>query len=160
MKFSDYYLSSGSRTLSIFVGLVAALPVGIFMGWQVGVLVGCAVVILTSFIVPFVLFLKDRPYAAIKKTFKQPFLFDERVRFTAQGGSTVGGFFLLTEQSMIFLSLEHGDNRLELSRADVRSVILNENLTISVYLNEKQFVRVISGACEELYEILREHGWT
>ena len=61
---------------------------------------------------------------------------------------------------MIFLSLERGDHRLELSRNDVRSVVLSENMTISVYLNEKQFVRVISGACEELYEVLREHGWT
>ena len=159
MKFSDYYLSSGSRTLSIFVGCIAALFVGIFTGWQIGLLVGCTVVILTSFVLPLVLFLQDRPYAAIKKTFKQPFLFDERVRFTVKDG-TVGGFFLLTDESMIFLSLEHGDHRLELSRNDVRSVVLSENMTISVYLNEKQFVRVISGVCEELYEVLREQGWT
>ena len=158
MKFLDYYLSSGVRVISLFFGAVAGLLVGLFTDWKIGTLAGAGVTILSSVVLPIVLYCEDRPYAKIKETIKASFLIDERVRFTVKDG-TVGGYFLLTDDSMIFLSLEKGDHRLELSRDEVTSVILGDNMTMSIFLNNRQYIRVISGVCEEMYGILREHDW-
>lgn len=159
MKFLDYYLSHGARVIATFIGVLAGIAVGFFSGvWQYGVIAGCITAILASFFVPLSLYRQDLPYLKIKETMKQPFLIDERVRFTVQGG-TVGGYFILTESSIVFLSLERGDHRLELSREDVLSVVCNQNMTLNILLNNKQYVRVISDVCEEICEVLRENGW-
>ncbi|MBQ9783913.1 MAG: hypothetical protein IJW29_00250 [Clostridia bacterium] len=159
MKFSDYYLASGMRWSSLSSGVMFGIAAGLIFGWQIGVLVGAVVALICSFVLPLSAYLRDRPYIRIKKTLTQPLLIDERVCFTVRDG-TVNGFMVLTNDAMIFLSLERGDHRLELSREDVRYISCEEGVTVNVFLNEKQFVRVISGACEEICEILRENGWT
>ena len=158
MKFSDYYLSAGARITSLFFGGIAAITVSVLLGWQIGVLSGCVVALLASVLLSWMLYRKDLPYAKVKQTLKQPILLDERVHFTVRGG-TVGGFFVLTENSMIFLSMEKGEHRLELSRADVKSVVAGEDMTVCVHLDDRRFIRLISGACEEICEILRQNGW-
>ena len=102
MKFSDYYLAPASRTVSIFLGLLGGTTVGLFTGWQYGVLFGCAIAILASVIVPWRIYRAEKPYLRIKETLRGPFLIDRRVRFSIKGGS-VGGYFILTNESMIFL---------------------------------------------------------
>jgi len=158
MKFSDYYLAVGVRKTSLFYGAVLGLLVGFFSSWQIGVLVGAGVAFICSFLLPITAYLQDRPYEKIKQTLAKPFLIDERVYFTVKDG-TVKGFFILTRESIVLLSLDRGNHRLELSRADVRAITCEDGVTVSVFLNEKQFVRVISGGCEEICEILRENGW-
>ena len=159
MKYGDYFHARGIRTTSLFFGGVSGLMTGIVTNWQYGVLCGAIVALLSSFILPWRLYLADKPYARIKEKMGVRFLFDERVRFTVRGG-TVGGYFILTDNSLVFLSLERGEHRLELSREDVQKIDLGENMTISIFLNDKQFIRVVSGDCEEMYEVLRENGWT
>ena len=157
--YGDYFLMRGVRTVSVVFGLLIGSTVSLFTDWLYGVLAGAVVAFLASFVIPLRLYLADRPYENLKKTIGDSFLVDERVRFTVRDGM-VGGFFLLTAHTMIFLSLEQGDHRLELSRKDVKSIVLGENMTISVFLNDKQFVRLISGNCEDIYRILEENGWT
>ncbi len=158
MKFLDYFLSHGVRVLSTIFGIIVGAVVLVFGGWQYGVLAGAVVTLLTSLILPVVLYMEDRPYNKIKETLKKPFLIDERVRFTMRQG-TVGGYFVLTEETMIFLSLEKGEHRLELSREDVQSVSQNENMSINIFLDNKQYIRMISGVSDEICEVLRENGW-
>ncbi|MBR2019109.1 MAG: hypothetical protein IKA05_01765 [Clostridia bacterium] len=159
MKFSEYFHMRGVRTVSAALGLLIGSTFALLSDWRYGVLAGAVVALVASFVLPFRMYLSDRPYAKLKKTIAAPFLLDERVRFTVKDG-TVGGFFLLTAKSMIFLSLERGNHRLELSREDVKSVVLGENMTISIFLNEKQYIRLIAGDCEGIYEILRDNGWS
>lgn len=158
MKFSDYFFARGVRVVSTVFGIFVGAIVWVFGDWRYGVLVGAVVTLVTSLTLPVALYREDRPYIRIKETLKQPFLLDERVRFTLRQG-TVGGFFVLTDESMILLSLENGDHRLELSRNDVCSVVLSENMTISIYLNNKQYIRLLSGVSEEICTVLRENGW-
>ncbi len=133
---------------------------GLFMGWQLGLLIGAITTLIVSVMVPFVLYRADIPYEAIKKTINGSFVFDERVRFTVHGGRTVGGFFILTEQNMVFLSIEQGKHRMELAREDVKSIVLEEeSYSIKIFLNDTQFIQVISGVCYEMYNILRENHW-
>ena len=160
MKFSDYYFSNGARVLSVIVGVLSGAIVGFVCGvWQYGVLSGAITTLLASVLLPIRFYRQDLPYIKIKETMKRPFLVDERVRFTVQGGS-VGGFLILTDDSMVFLSLERGDHRLELSRADVASVICGRDMTMSIFLNNKQYIRVISDVCAEICDVLRENGWS
>ena len=158
MNFSDYFFARGVRVVSTVFGIFVGAIVWVFGGWRYGVLVGATVTLLTSLALPVVLYREDRPYIRIKETFKQPFLLDERVRFTLRQG-TVGGFFVLTDERMILLSLENGEHRLELSRQDVHSVVQSENLTINIYLNNKQYIRLLSGVSDEICAVLRENGW-
>ena len=159
IKISDYLFLPGVRTLAVIFGLFAGIAALLIFNWEIAVLVGAGVALLTSFIVPILLYRADLPYERIKKTLKHPFLFDERVRFSVRGGS-MGGFFILTEESMVFLSLERGSQRLELNREDVKSIVLDEQFYMNIFLNNTQFIRVASGTCEEMYRILCENGWT
>jgi hypothetical protein len=159
MKFLDFYLSSGTRTVSLFIGTVVGLITSFFTDWKIGTLVGGCAVILASVIIPIIMYHEEKPYNKAKTAINQPFLIDERVRFTVQGG-TVGGFFILTESSMVFLSLERGDHRLELSHSDVVSVICDQDMMINIFLNNKQCIRVISGVCAEICDVLRQNGWS
>ena len=158
MKYSDYFHARGIRITSVFYGALVGLTIGMFTNWQYGLLGGAVVSLLASFVLPLRLYLEEKPYVRIKKTMNPPFLLDQRVRFTVRGG-TVGGYFILTQTSMILLSLERGDHRLELKPTDVKSIRMGEDMTISIFLNEKQFIRVISGDCKEIYGVLRENGW-
>lgn len=160
LRFIDYFQAPGARTLAVALGAVSALTVSLFTGWQLALLIGASVALLVSLILPIVFYRMDMPYQRIKKKILSPLLVDERVRFTVKGGKTLGGFFVLTEQSMIFLSLEGGDHRLELSRKDVKTVILQEDrYSIRIFLNDTQFIEVLSGVYMELYDILLENHW-
>lgn len=160
LRFSDYFGAPGGRILSVLFGLITGGITGFLLGWQIGVLAGASVTLLISIILPILLYRADIPYARIKETIKSKFLFDERVRFTLRGGKSVGGFFILTEKTMIFLSLENGNHRLELSREEVKSVVLEENeCSLKIFLNNTQFIQVVSGVCYEMYGILRENNW-
>lgn len=159
MKLSDYFFSSAKRSSALRLGI----PIGIAGGlitwdWRYGLLIGAVATLLLSLILPLIVYRADLPYNRIKATLAQPFLFDERVRFTVQNG-TVGGFFILTEESMVLLSMEHGTHQLELKREDIQSVALGENLCLNIFLPGNKFIRVISDVCYEMVEILRENGW-
>ncbi len=159
MKYSDYFHARGIRTTSLFVGSLSGLMVGLLINWQYGLLSGAIIALVSSFLLPLMLYREDRPYARIKESIAPSFLVDERVRFTVRDG-TVGGYFLLTDDRMIFLSLERGEHRLELSRKDVQMIILEAGVTLRIYLNNTQFIRMMSGVSEEICEILRQHGWS
>ncbi len=158
MKLSQFFTLPGIRAFSVRTGIIVGIAVCIFSNWRFGVLIGAVVTLLSSLILPFVFYIKLLPYAKLKKNFPQPFLFDEPVRFTVKKG-TVGGFFILTEKSMIFLSKECSNSTVELTRDKVRAVSLGKNFTIEIQIGNTQFIRVFSGACEELIEILRTNGW-
>jgi hypothetical protein len=159
MKFFDLYLSTAARVMSAIFGALTGLLVGFISGvWQYGVLAGAVTALAMSLLLPISLYRRELPYRRIKETIKKPFLMDERVRFTVRGG-TVGGYLILTDSSMILLSLEGGDHRLELCQEDVTMVTCNENMSISIFLNEKQYIRVITHMCTEVCEVLRQNGW-
>lgn len=159
MKFSDYYLAPASRWVATLLGILSGVAVGLFTSWQYGALAGFGVAIAASVLVPLRVYREERPYNLIKKTLNGPFLIDRRVRFSIKGGS-VGGYFILTRESMIFLSMEDGEHRLEFSRGDVQRVVLGKDMSIRVYLNDKQFVRMVSGMIEEIGEVLAANGWS
>lgn len=158
MKFSDYFFAPGKRLLSVIFGGICGLLVWGFAGWQYAVLVGATVALLTSFILPVRVYLAEKPYAQAKSTLPTPFIFDQRVRFTVSGGA-VGGYMVLTDNLIVLLSMERGEHRLELKKSDVKSIVLGENMTISVYLSNTEFINVISEVAEEMFDILRENGW-
>lgn len=159
MKLSDYFFSPSARFSSVRIGIAVGIGVWIILGdWRYGLLIGAAVTLIASLIIPLIAYRADLPYNRIKTTLKQPFLFDERVRFTVQNG-TVGGFFILTEESMVLLSMEHGTHQLELKREDIKSVAIGENMCLNIFLPDNKFIRVISGVCYEMLEILKENGW-
>ena len=160
LRFIDYFQAPGARVLAVFLGILIAAAVYFFADWRLALLCGASVALILSLLLPIVFYRIDILYQRIKKTILQPLLVDERVRFTVKGGKTLGGFFVLTEQSMILLSLEDGDHRLELSREDVKSVILaQDRYSIRIFLNDTQFIEVLSGVYQELYDILLENNW-
>lgn len=160
LHFGDYFSAPGVRSLSVIIGLLIGCLTSIFTGWQIGVLSGAVMVLIVSVVLPIILYRADVPYQKIKQTMPGPFLFDERVRFSVRGGRTVGGFFILTEKTMVFLSLEQGNHRLELAREDVKSVVLEEDqFSMKIFLNNTQFIQVVSAVCGELYGILRDNRW-
>ena len=158
MKFLDFYLSSGTRTLSVIVGVIVGAITSLITDWRIGTLVGACVVLVASVVIPVILYCEERPYNKEKAEIKQPFLIDERVRFTVKEG-TVGGYFLLTDKQLILLSMDKGEHRLELTRENITSVVLGDPVTLSIFLNQKQYIRVISGVCQEMFEVLQREGW-
>ena len=158
MKFANYFFAPGVRMLATFFGLAVGGVAGLFAKWQYGVLAGAGVALFCSLVIPLLLWRADAPYRRVKATLKQPFLIDERVRFTVRNG-TVGGFFILTEQSIILLSLERGDQRMEITREDVKSLSV-ESTTVRIFLDQTKYVGVISAFSEQIYEVLEREGWT
>ena len=144
--------------MSVILGIFVGAGVLMFADWKIGVLVGAAVTLLASLVLPIVFYVQFLPYARMKKELARPFLFDEPVRFTVKHGM-VGGFFILTEKSMIFLSLECATHTMELPREKVKQVSVGKDMALDIYLSDTQFIRVFSAVREELIEILRENGW-
>ncbi len=160
MNFSVFFRSTGLRILSVLAGAITGGAVCLFADWRIGVLAGAVMTLVLSLVLPLVFYLHFFPYVRLKRDIKQRLLFDIPVRFTA-GEDTVGGFFLLTEKSVILLSLERQESKIELTRDKIARVCRGkDDLILDIHLNNNQFVRVFSGACEELIAILREHGWT
>ena len=60
---------------------------------------------------------------------------------------------------MIFLAMEKGKHRLELSKEDVCKISKDENFCINIYLNEREFVRVQTPVVEEMLRVLADKGW-
>ncbi len=158
MKFGEFFTAPFIRSFAIRIGIFIGLIVTLFAGWKLGILAGAVAVLLIALILPVVFWITFLPYVKMKEQFKRPFLFDEPVRFTVKKGN-VGGFFIITEKTLVFLSRECTAQTLELSREEVKSVILGKDLTVNIYLSNTQFIRVFSGACEEIMEILRANGW-
>ena len=158
MKFRDYLFAPGVRPLSIGFGCLIGSAVAVFSDLVHGAFVGAVTVLFASFAIPLAVFLQELPYNRIKKEMQGPFVFDERVQFTLKGGN-VSGYFILTDHRMIFLSLERGLHRMELSREDVRDIRSDERYSIRIYLNEKEFIQVRSPLSEEMLRVLSEKGW-
>ena len=158
MKLSEFFRASFLRALSIRIGIFVGIGVWIFTEWNYGVLVGAVVTLLTSLVLPVIFYIKFLHYERMKRVLKRPFLLDEPVRFTVKKG-TVGGFFVLTEKSMIFLSLECENQTMELTQSQVLSVRRGHNFTINIYLNNTQFIRLFSNDSEAVLNTLRENGW-
>ena len=158
MKFSEFFTAPFIRSFALRIGVFIGLVTTLFTGWKIGVLVGAVSVLLISLILPVFFYFAFLPYMQMKQKYKRPFLFDEPVRFTVKKGS-VGGFFIITEKTLVFLSRECTSQVLELSRDEVKSVILGKDLTVNIYLSNTRFIKVFSGACDEIMEILRTNGW-
>lgn len=159
LKFSDYFCAPGLHRLALIIGALAGFPAGIFFGARMGVVTFAVLALLISLTLPVSIWFEDAPYRKMKEELHQPFLLDERVQFTVRTGKTVIGFLVLTENSLIFLTREDGLHRLELSREDVKSIVLSDPSSFRVFLDNTQFIRVISGASEEMLDILRRNGW-
>ena len=159
MNFSTFFTSPGLRKISVFIGILVGAAVSLMGDWRVGVLVGAIVVLVASLLLPIIFYVIFLPYARLKKDLPKPFLFDEPVQFTVKSGH-VSGFFILTEKSMILLSRECQNPKMELTRESVLKTVMGKDpMTLDIYLNEKQFVRVFSTVREELVELLRKNGW-
>ena len=160
MKFSDLLRMPNPRRIALLLGILCGVGVGIFVDWRYGLLAGAALTLVVSLLLPTIFYLNFLPYKRLKQTLKGPFWFDEPVQFTVKTGR-VNGFFLLTDKSMVFLSHECATPTLELTRDKVqKTVVHSERMTLDIYLNDKQIIRVFSDVCDELVEILREHGWS
>ena len=158
MKFSDFFRNSRLRFLSIVFGILTGLPLLFFVPWQVSFLVGAATTLISSIALPIAAYREERAYQKIKDTIKEPLLFDERVSFTVKNGA-IGGHLLLTDKSIILLSLEKGSHRLELTRTQVKRIVVGDEMTISIFISNTQFIQIFSGACEELSRTLFDNGW-
>lgn len=158
MNFSHAFTNPSTRSFSIRIGILVGLITSLFAGWKYGVLVGAVATLAISLILPVLFYLAFLPYKRMKKNIPGEFLFDEPVRFTVKKG-TVGGFLVITERTVVLLSGEVDEKRMELSRDQVRLISAGDGFTVNIYLNEKQYIRVFSGAYEEILSILREQGW-
>lgn len=158
MKFTEFLCAPFIRSFAIRIGIFIGLGTAFLMNWQYGILVGAIAVLLISLALPTLFYFKFLPYKKMKQKISGTFLLDMPVRFTVKKG-TVGGFFILTERSMVFLSRECTTPTLELSQDDVKRVSMGQNMTINIYLNNTQFIRVFTGSGEELLDVLRRQGW-
>ncbi len=144
--------------MSVAIGLLVCSGTALFTDWITGAFFGAIAVLVLSLLIPLIIFIQEIPYNRIKKNLPKPFVFDERVRFTAKEG-TVTGYFILTEDRMIFLSLEKGTHQMELSRKDVAEIRSDDRYFITIRLNQKEYVRVQTPAFEEMLRLLSEKGW-
>ena len=158
MTFLDYLFSPKARRSAIKYGVFTGALFGIGYGWKLGVLSGAIMALVMSVVQPIVSYLQDLPYIRLKKDLTTPLLIDKRVHFTVQKGF-VNGMFLMTEDRLIFLSMARGEHRLELLRTEIREIKRTDEMTISFFVNETQFVRLISGECEEIVDTLLQNGW-
>lgn len=158
MKFSDYLFNPGVRPLSVLMGFIIGGVTAIFTGWKFGAFTGAIAVLVLAIIIPVVVYVQDLPYIKIKKRLPQPFLLDVRVSMTAKKGM-VDGYFILTENSMIFLSVSDGTHSLELSRDDVKTVRMGDHYSVHVFLKDTQLIRFRTPSCEAIIKVLSEKGW-
>ena len=158
MKFSDYFAAPGVRPLSLILGVLIGGGTALFKGLLFGAFVGAVTILLASLILPVWAFLSDLPYIRIKKTLPRPFLLDERVDYVING-KRVYGFFVLTEERMVMISISNGKRQMELPREKVFRVVKEENYCIKIYVNQKDYIQIQAPTFERIYEILSEKGW-
>lgn len=165
MSFANFFFSPGVRGLSIIGGLFFGAGTAIFgtfsgyyQGAVWGILVGAGAALLLSLLLPLLFWWADTPYRKAKAQLPKPFLLDSPVRFSVPGGA-VGGYFILTENSMVLLSFERGKQLMELGRDDVRSVTIEEGGAIRILLSDTKFVSFSAVEPEQIYQLLRRQGW-
>ena len=161
MKFSEFFTSPTVRSTAIRFGVIAGSILAIFtnIDWRYAVIIGAAIAILASVLLPLIMYIKLLPYKRYKESLGCRVLIDSPVRFWGKRGM-VGGFFLLTESNLVLLSDEKEKPALELSQKDVNSIALGEDVgVIDIYLDQKQFIRFVSAIDEEIVEMLAKHGW-
>ena len=158
MKLSQAFATRGVRAFSVRLGLAVGLITSFFAGWKYGILVGAIATLAAALLLPILMYFAFLPYKRMKREIPGDFLFDEPVRYTVKK-RTVGGFLVITENAMIFLSEETAVERMDVSREEVLRVRMGEELTVDIYLSETKFVRVSSEDCEEILDLLREQGW-
>lgn len=159
MKFSDCFFSAAKRRVSVLFGAIAFALSLLFTTPQGALLAGAVTTLVSSVLLPVMTYAELRPYDKIRKTIPQPFLTEQRVRFTINGG-TVGGFLILTESAVYFLSTEKGKHVLELKRKDIAALRLEEDLSIRFFINDHQYVQVLTAKAQELYRLLQQQGWS
>lgn len=159
MKFWDYFFLPGVRGTATFAGLLAGLSVGMFTRWEFGVIGGVGVAVLVTLIMPLVMYLQDLPFEKMKQGLEGSFRFDEQVLFRSQRGS-FGGYMLLSETALVILTREKKARIcMQLTPADVRSVHIDNTTTLRIFLSETQYICVLCGVAEEIFEFLSRHGW-
>ncbi len=158
MKYSDYFLSPATRRIATCMGLVVGTLTGLVSRWEYGLIGGVGIAILTTAVLPLVLYLQNLPFEQLKAKLKGPFLFDEQVLFLSPKGA-LGGYFILTDGTMVLMTRGRKKTCMELTREDVRSVRLEDETTLRVFLNETQYIRILFGAAEEIFESLASQGW-
>ena len=161
MKFSEFFTSPTVRSTAIRFGVIAGSILAIFtnIDWRYAVIIGAAIAILASVLLPLIMYIKLLPYKRYKESLGRRVLIDSPVRFWGKRGM-VGGFFLLTESNLVLLSDEKEKPALELTQKDVNSIALGEDVgVIDIYLDQKQFIRFVSAIDEEIVEMLAKYGW-
>ena len=161
MKFSEFFTAPSIRASAIRFGVIVGVIMALFtnIDWRYAVIIGAAVALLASVILPLAMYIKLLPYKKFKESLGRPVLIDAPVRFLAKRGM-VGGFFLLTDRNLVLLSDEKEKPALELSQKDVSTIALGEDVgVIDIYLDQKQFIRFVSAIDEEIVETLEKHGW-
>ena len=159
MKFTDYLFSPEARRSAIRYGIFTGILFGIGYGWKIGLLTGAVMALVASIFNPLVSYLQDLPYHRIKKTFNSTILLDKRVHFTVQKGIVRGMFVLTADQQIVFLSVNRGEHCLELTRSEIKEIKRSDEMTISFFVNDTQYIRLISGECEEIVDTLLQNGW-
>lgn len=158
MKYSDYFLSPATRWIATCAGLLSGSLTWMFTRWEYGMIGGVTVAVLVTLILPFVMYLQNLPIERLKAKIKGPFLFDEQVLFRSPKGA-FGGYFILTDGSMVLMTRGREKTCMELTREDVRSVRLDDDNTLRVFLNETQYICILCGVAEEIFESLASQGW-
>lgn len=166
MKFSNYFHIRGIHTLAGMIGAflgVAVMAVGTFtrlyVGWIWGLLIGAGTALLLSVVFPLMLWFSDAPYRRAIAQIGEPVVYRHPVRFAIRSGG-LNGYLVLTEKSIILLSFDGGNHRMELSRDDVQSVKHSAPKgTVSLFLSATKFILITSTASEELFEVLSREGW-
>ena len=159
MKFWDYFFLPGVRGTATFAGLLTGLSVGMFTRWEFGVIGGVGVAVLVTLVMPLVMYLQNLPFEKMKRGLEGPFRFDEQVLFRSPRGS-FGGYMLLSETALVILTREKKARIcMQLTPADVRSVHIDNTTTLRIFLSETQYICVLCGVAEEIFEFLSRHGW-
>ena len=159
MRFADLYLLPGVRVVATLIGAVSGFAVGLLTRWEYGLIFGALAAVLTTLILPTVLYLQTVPFARMRAQITDPLRYDERAIFRSPRGS-FGGWLLLTDHALHLLVRERGGrSSMKLSREDVRSIRLDEESMLRIFLNETQYVCVMCAETERLFELLGENGW-
>lgn len=140
-------------------GVIAFALSLLFTTPQMALLSGAVTALVASVLLPVMTYAELRPYDKMRKAIPQPFLTEQRVRFTVNGG-TVGGFMILTEGAVYFLSTERGKHVLELKRKDIAALRLEEEHSLRFFINNHQYVQVLTAKAQELYQLLQQQGWS
>lgn len=159
MKFSDCFFSPAKRRISVLFGVIAFGLALLFTTPLGALLAGAVTVLVSSVLLPVMTYAELRPYDKMRKAIPQPFLTEQRVRFTVNGG-TVGGFLILTEGAVYFLSTERGKHVLQLTRKDITALRLEEEHLLRFFINNHQYVQVLTAKAQELYRLLLQQGWS